>query len=492
MTTPDSEDSLRDRRVKIVATLGPASDSQAMIEQLFLAGVNVFRVNFSHGTQAEKATIIRRIRAVEEQYAMPIGVLADLQGPKIRIGTVPNGAIALPTGSVLELALADPDLALPSQQADALRVLLPHPEVFAAVIPGDQIKIDDGRIVVEVIAHSEALLRCTVLVGGELKDRKGVNIPGRYLPIPALTEKDHSDLHYALEQEVDWIALSFVQRPEDILLMRKLVGDKARIMAKIEKPTALDQLDEIVRLSDAVMVARGDLGVELPVELVPRTQKTIVAVARRLGRPVLVATQMLESMTSAPTPTRAEASDVAAAVYDGADAVMLSAETATGDYPVTVVEVMSRILRSTETDPGYLPTCRTAIPLQVNNNADAIAHAIRALADSGLFASVVTFTATGTTTYRIARERPNLPLLGLTPFSRTARQLTLVWGVYAVKTRDIATTEEMVGKATRIARRDQFAANGEQIIVTAGIPFGVPGSTNNIRCAVVGEHEKEE
>ena len=461
----------RGRSVRVLATLGPASRSPEMIERLMRAGADAFRINMSHGVQADHAPVIAAIRALEKSVSRPTTILADLQGPKLRVGTFVGGKVELRNGATFVL---DRD----ETPGDATRATVPHREIFAALKVGARLLLDDGKIVLRVTALDGDRAETRVEVGGVLSDRKGLNVPDVVVPMAALTAKDRADLAFALDAGVDWVALSFVQRPDDLAEARKLVQGRAALLAKIEKPAALDCLDAIVELADAVMVARGDLGVELPPEAVPPAQKRIVEVARRMGRPVVVATQMLESMITAPTPTRAEVSDVATAIYDGADAVMLSAESAAGAWPVESVAMMDRIARQVETDPGYARRLHFTETKADPTTADALAEAARDIAVTVGARAIVCFTLSGSTARRVSRERPSVPLLVLTPNRDTARRAGLLWGVHAVTTRDVANFEEMVAKAKRMALRHGLAKGGDRVIVMAGVPFGTPGSTN--------------
>jgi pyruvate kinase len=461
----------RARKVRILATLGPASSTPEMIEKLFRAGADAFRINMSHGDQESKIPVIAAIRALERSIGRPTTILADLQGPKLRIGRFRGGRITLRTGQGFRLDRK-------AAAGDEHRVGLPHLEIFQAIEVGARLLLDDGKVVLRVTTLEPEAIVTEVEVGGPLSDNKGLNVPDVVVPMAALTEKDRSDLDFALEQGVDWIALSFVQRPEDLAEARKLIGGRAALLAKIEKPAALARLDEIVEMADAVMVARGDLGVELPPEAVPPAQKRIVETARRLGRPVIVATQMLESMIKAPTPTRAEVSDVATAIYDGADAVMLSAESAAGDWPEESVAMMNRIAISVESDPAYAARVHFTETLPDPTTADALSEAAFDIARTVSARGIICFTTSGSTARRIARERPQVPLLVLTPKAETARRLGLLWGVHAVKTRDVTSFEEMVAKSKRMALRHGIAAGGDRLILMAGVPFGTPGSTN--------------
>lgn len=461
----------RQRKVRVLATLGPASRTPEMIERLYRAGADAFRVNMSHGTHEDHKATISAIRSLEKILGRPTTILADLQGPKLRVGAFETGRVTIDTGAEFQL---DHDPA----PGDTNRVCLPHPEIFRALKVGARLLLDDGKLVLRVLEMTESGMKTRVEVGGVLSNHKGLNVPDVVVPLAALTEKDRADLAFALDQGVDWIALSFVQRPEDLSEARRLIAGRAALLAKIEKPAALDRLDEILEMADAVMVARGDLGVELPPEAVPPAQKRIVEAARRLGRPVVVATQMLESMITAPTPTRAEVSDVATAIYDGADAVMLSAESAAGAWPEESVAMMDRIAVSVESDPTYLERIHFTVTRPDPTTADALAEAAGAIAHTTSAAAILCFTTSGSTARRISRERPSVPLMVLTPNQETARRLGLLWGVHAVTTKDIKDFEEMVAKSKRMALRHGIAKKGDRVVVMAGVPFGTPGSTN--------------
>ncbi|MHA0319274.1 pyruvate kinase [Sphingomonas melonis] len=461
----------RSRKVRVLATLGPASNSPEMIATLFQAGADAFRVNMSHGDQQSKVAVIEAIRALEKEFGRPTTILADLQGPKLRVGKFDGGRTVLEHNSTFVLD-RDPT------PGDATRVELPHKEIFEAIEPGARLLLDDGKLVLRVTDHDSDRITTVVEVGGPLSNNKGLNVPDVVLPMAALTEKDRSDLAFAVDQGVDWIALSFVQRPEDLWEARKLIGGKAALLGKIEKPQAIDRLEEIVEACDGVMVARGDLGVELPPQSVPPLQKRIVETARRLGRPVVVATQMLESMIQSPSPTRAEVSDVATAIYDGADAIMLSAESAAGQWPVESVAMMNSIGVSVESDPMHGDRVHFTVMRPDPTTADALAEAAKQIAKTVSATAIICFTTSGSTARRIARERPSVPLLVLTPNRDTARRLGLLWGTHAVHTRDVESFEDMVGKAKRMALRTGIAHAGDRVIVMAGVPFRTPGSTN--------------
>jgi pyruvate kinase len=474
----------RARKVKILATLGPASSDARMIRKLMVAGADAFRINMSHGERRQKARLVESIRALEKEFHRPTTIVFDLQGPKLRVGHFDGGGALLEKGKRF---VFDRDGA----PGDKGRVELPHPELFQAVKAGANILVDDGKVRLKVIEADDARIVTEVLVGGRISDNKGVNVPNVLVPIPALTKKDRGDLAFALDQRADWIALSFVQRPEDVAEARSLIGERALLMAKIEKPAAIDSLNDIIALSDGVMVARGDLGVELPPEDVPPLQNRIVACARQFGKPVVVATQMLESMITSPTPTRAEVSDVATAIYDGADAVMLSAESAAGQYPAEAVAMMDRIAVSVEKDPTYQARVHFTQTRLEPTTADALAGSARQIASTISATVMVCYTSSGSTARRIARERPSVPLLAMSASLNTSRRMGLLWGVHAVHTRDVASFEEMVEKGKRMALRHRIATGGDRVVLMAGIPFGTAGSTNVLHVVRLSGDELE-
>ncbi|GJI93437.1 pyruvate kinase [Duganella caerulea] len=461
-----------------MATLGPASSSKEAIQALFEAGADVFRFNFSHGTHQDHQARCNIVREIERGAGRPIAILADLQGPKLRVGQFAEGRVTLVAGQ--EFAL-DRD----TSPGNAQRVCLPHPELFEVIDSGQSLLLDDGKLRLAVVANEGRVIRTRVVNGGVLSDRKGVNVPDVVLPIPALTEKDLRDLDFALEMGADWIALSFVQRPEDLVQARAIVGTRAALLAKLEKPAALDELDAIVAVSDAIMVARGDLGVEVPPERVPGVQKRILRACRLQGKPIVIATQMLESMISAPVPTRAEASDVASAIYDGADAVMLSAESASGAYPTEAVSIMDRIICEVEKDPLYRQMIDAQNQAPMPNSGDAICSALRDVTQIVGAVATVTYTSSGHTSLRAARERPMAPILSITPNLSTARRLALAWGVHSTVSADVRNVDRMVAAACQAALREGFGQPGDQIAITAGVPFGQPGSTNLLRIAQI-------
>ena len=469
----------RRRKTKILATLGPASSSPEQMKALFEAGVDIFRINMSHTDHTLLKELHGRARALEGEVGRPIGILVDLQGPKIRLGKLPGGKILLKEGARIKLVRAassdDPDV-LP----------IPHGEVFAALKQKHCLLIDDGKIRLRTFSSKPDSAEAFVEIGGEVKDKKGVNLPDTLLPVSAMTDKDRRDLDAALNLSVDWIALSFVQRADDVAELKKIVRGRAGVLAKIEKPKAIECLDEILELSDAVMVARGDLGVELPLETVPGRQKEIIRAARRAGKPVGVATQMLESMIHTPAPTRAEVSDVATAVFEGADAVMLSAETAAGSYPVEAVQMMDRIAHAVESETLYHSIIDAQRAPPEENTPDAIMAAVQQVTHTVHARAIVCWTKSGSTSLRAARERPDAPIIVLTPSLETARRLSIVWGLHCVTGEDAHDLDDVVERAAQIAYSEGFAKAGERIVVTAGVPLGTPGATNLLRVAFVG------
>jgi pyruvate kinase len=469
----------RRRKIKILATLGPSSNTAEKINQLFLAGADLFRINMSHTSHDEMRALIKCIRDTEAAHDRPIGIVADLQGPKLRIGKFADQKVDLEVGQTFIL---DSD----ETPGDAKRVMLPHQEIFSALEPGHTVLLNDGRVRLKVTDAERHRAVTEVVLGRELSDRKGVSLPDTLIRSGALTEKDRRDLDAALAADVDWVALSFIQRPDDIADARKTVQGRAGIMAKIEKPQAVQQLESIMELADAVMVARGDLGVEMPLEAVPGVQKQITRTARKLGKPAVVATQMLESMISAPVPTRAEVSDVATAVFEGADAVMLSAESAAGQYPIEAVQTMDRIAEAVEQDKLYPTIIQAQRPEPESTGADTITSAARQIGEMLGLAAIVCYTSSGSTGMRASRERPNVPVIALSPIRRTARRLSLVWGLHCVQTTDAHNVDEMVNHACAIAFQEGFAQPGQRVIITAGVPFGTSGATNLLRIAFVG------
>jgi len=468
----------RNRNAKIIATLGPASATLEGIQKLFETGADVFRLNCSHSTFAELEDRIGKIRTLERRSGRPIAIMLDLQGPKLRIGQLARSPVTLVEGQGYRLDLEE-------KPGDASRAPLPHPEIFAAIEPGTDLLLDDGKLRLRVTECASDFADTVVVTGGDLSDRKGVNVPDVVLPLSPFTEKDTRDLAFGLDIGVDWVAPSFIQRSDDLAELRNMVGDRAAILTKLEKPAAIDHLDAIIAASDGVMVARGDLGVELPPERVPRVQKSIIRKCRTAGKPVVVATQMLESMIQSPVPTRAEASDVAGAIYDGADAVMLSAETAAGSYPEEAVAIMDRIIAEVEQDSQYRVGIDANLPDPQPTPADAICDALHSIVHTLPVAATVTYTSSGFSTLRAARERPEAPILSLTPSVDTARRLSLVWGVHSVQTPDIQRVQEMVGRACEVALRESFAEVGETLVIIAGMPFGISGTTNMLRIAQV-------
>jgi pyruvate kinase len=469
----------RQRRSKIVATLGPASGEQAIISRLFEAGADVFRINMSHTSHARMRELVAAIRAVEAEHGRPIGILVDLQGPKLRLGAFKNDYATIDKGQDF---VFDTDPA----PGDATRVHLPHAEIFAAIKPGDTLLIDDGKLRLIATDTGPARIVARVEIGGKVSNRKGVSLPDTVIPLAALAPKDLADLEAALDAGIDWVALSFIQRPEDIAEAKKITRGRAAVMAKIEKPQAVARLEDILDLADALMVARGDLGVEMPLEKVPGVQKDMTRACRRAGKPVVVATQMLESMIASPVPTRAEVSDVATAIFDGADAVMLSAESAAGQYPIEAVATMNRIAEQVERDGNYLPSLHVLHTEPEATGADAIAAAARQVAETLDLSAIVCWTTSGSTGLRVSRERPQCPIVAISPIVTAGRKLSVVWGIHGVIAEDAHDLDDMIDRACRLAFKEGFAKAGQRIIVVAGVPLGTPGATNMMRIAFVG------
>ncbi|CUH78278.1 pyruvate kinase [Tropicibacter naphthalenivorans] len=470
----------RDRKTKIVATLGPASNTYEMIRKLHEAGADVFRLNMSHGSHPEIAERHKMIRQVEKDLDSPIAILADLQGPKLRVGVFANDSEELEWGETFRLDLDE-------TPGTHKRVNLPHPEIFAALEVGSHLLVNDGKISLRVEECGEDFANCIVETGGTISNRKGVNVPDVVLPLAALSEKDRKDLEFVCALGVDWLALSFVQRPEDVMEARELAGGRASILSKIEKPAAVKSFDDILAVSDGIMVARGDLGVELPVQNVPPIQKRLVRKCRAAAKPVIVATQMLESMIESPMPTRAEVSDVATAIYEGTDAVMLSAESAAGDYPIEAVTTMNNVAIEVESDSTYVEIIEASRTAQRNSVADGIVAAAREIAETTNIKSICCFTSSGTTAALVARERPRVPIIAMTSCRGTARRHALTWGTQSVMTGELERFKQAVVNAARAARANGYADENDQIVVTAGVPFNQPGTTNILRVAPCDE-----
>ena len=470
----------RHRNVKIVATLGPASNDYQTIKALHEAGADVFRLNMSHGTHEDIAERHKIIRMIEKELNSPIAILADLQGPKLRVGVFANGEEELVEGATFRLDLTD-------APGDVTRVNLPHPEIFAALRPDAHLLVNDGKIRLRVTSCSRDHADCVVITGGTISNRKGVNVPDVVLPLAALSDKDRKDLEFACELGVDWLALSFVQRPEDLMEARELARGRAAILSKIEKPSAVERFNDILNVSDGIMVARGDLGVELPVQNVPPIQKRLVRRCRAAAKPVIVATQMLESMIESPMPTRAEVSDVATAIYEGADAIMLSAESAAGNYPIEAVTTMNNVAVEVESDPTYREVIEASRTAERQSVADGIVAAAREIAETTDIKAICCYTQSGTTALLTARERPRVPIIAMTSLMSTARRLALTWGTNCVMSGEKIRFKEAVVSAVRAALAEGYATQNDQIVITAGVPFNIPGTTNILRVAPCNE-----
>ena len=470
----------RQRNIKIVATLGPSSSDYDTIKALHLAGADVFRLNMSHGSHEDIAERHEIIRQIEAELNSPIAILADLQGPKLRVGTFKNGVEEITENEKFRLDLKD-------EVGTKDRVQLPHPEIFQALHEGAHLLINDGKIKLIVEKCGPEFADCLVLNGGEISDRKGVNVPDVILPLAALSEKDRADLEFICDLGIDWLALSFVQRAEDILEARNLIAGRASVISKIEKPSAVKSFDDILKVSDGVMVARGDLGVELPVQNVPPIQKRLVRKCRAAAKPVIVATQMLESMIESPMPTRAEVSDVATAIYEGSDAIMLSAESAAGQFPILAVETMNNVAIEVESDPTYTEVMEASRRAKRNSVADGIVSAAREIAETTDIKAICCFTQTGTTALLTARERPRVPIIALSSEIETARRLALTWGTNCVLSGSKTRFKEAVVSAVRAALAEGLANETEQVVITAGVPFNITGTTNILRVAPCNE-----
>ena len=470
----------RHRNVKIVATLGPASNDYQTIKALHEAGADVFRLNMSHGTHEDIAERHKIIRMIEKELNSPIAILADLQGPKLRVGVFANGEEELVEGATFRLDLTN-------APGDVTRVNLPHPEIFAALRPDAHLLVNDGKIRLRVTSCSRDHADCVVITGGTISNRKGVNVPDVVLPLAALSDKDRKDLEFACELGVDWLALSFVQRPEDLMEARELARGRAAILSKIEKPSAVERFNDILNVSDGIMVARGDLGVELPVQNVPPIQKRLVRRCRAAAKPVIVATQMLESMIESPMPTRAEVSDVATAIYEGADAIMLSAESAAGNYPIEAVTTMNNVAVEVESDPTYREVIEASRTAERQSVADGIVAAAREIAETTDIKAICCYTQSGTTALLTARERPRVPIIAMTSLMSTARRLALTWGTNCVMSGEKIRFKEAVVSAVRAALAEGYATQNDQIVITAGVPFNIPGTTNILRVAPCNE-----
>jgi pyruvate kinase len=460
--------------------LGPSSSDYDTIKALHLAGADVFRLNMSHGSHEEIAERHEIIRQIEAELNSPIAILADLQGPKLRVGTFKNGVQEITENEKFRLDLKD-------EVGTKDRVQLPHPEIFQALHEGAHLLINDGKIKLIVEKCGPEFADCLVLNGGEISDRKGVNVPDVILPLAALSEKDRADLEFICDLGIDWLALSFVQRAEDILEARNLIAGRASVISKIEKPSAVKSFDDILKVSDGVMVARGDLGVELPVQNVPPIQKRLVRKCRAAAKPVIVATQMLESMIESPMPTRAEVSDVATAIYEGSDAIMLSAESAAGQFPILAVETMNNVAIEVESDPTYTEVMEASRRAKRNSVADGIVSAAREIAETTDIKAICCFTQTGTTALLTARERPRVPIIALSSEIGTARRLALTWGTNCVLSGSKTRFKEAVVSAVRAALAEGLANETEQVVITAGVPFNITGTTNILRVAPCNE-----
>ena len=461
------------RKTKILATIGPSSEKITKIEKLISSGVDAFRINCSHTTESQFESYIKNIRKVEKKLKKPIGILIDLQGPKLRIGEIENN-IPLKRGQKLLFINS-------KKSSKSNEVPLPEEKVFKSIKVNHPIFIDDGKIKLKVLKVYKNIIETKVLLEGVLKSKKGINLPETVLKNSALTSKDKKNVKKGIELGVDWIALSFIQSPEDIKDLRKICKKNVSIMAKIEKPTALNHINKITELADGLMIARGDLGVELPIQDVPSWQKRIIREARMQGKPVVVSTQMLESMITSKTPTRAEVSDVATAVFEGSDAVMLSAESAIGDNPELAVKMMDKIAHSVEKNPNYSSILSAQLEETPDSTPDAIATAARSLASELNSPIIVCYTESGSTGIKVSRVRPKQMILTVTPIIKTARKLTLVWGVKCIVQKDANNLEQMIRMTKAYSKKEKIIKIGEKMVITAGLPLKKLGTTNLIR-----------
>ncbi len=469
---------LRNRNTKIIATLGPSSSSPVKIHSLFQAGADIFRLNFSHGTHEDHRRRVFHIRQYEKRLGRPIAILGDLQGPKFRIGNFKNGSVLLKNNQKFSLDLNE-------KLGDDSRIFLPHPEIFKSVKKNNRILIDDGKIILNIQSVNSEQIVTEVINGGRISNKKGVNIPEVFVKVSSLTKKDIKDLELCLNLSLDYVALSFVQKANDLVKLKKITGDQTAIMAKFEKPLAIKRMEEILKHCDAAMVARGDLGVEMPPEEVPIIQKRLVDACRNHGKPIVVATQMLDSMVNSPSPTRAEASDVATAVFDSVDCVMLSAETALGKFPIDSVKIMDRIIRGVENDFSYRQLLESKKIKLEETTSDAISSAASQVVKTVLAKAIFTYTRSGGTAKRAARERPTVPIIGLSPERLTARQLALIWGVHNIHALEPKSFSGMIENACDVAKKEKIVKRGDYVVITAGAPIGVSGSTNNLRIAKI-------
>lgn len=466
------------RKTKIVCTIGPASRVYDVIEKLIRMGMNVARLNFSHGSYKEHLQVIENIRQASLKIGQPIAILQDLGGPKIRVGKIIKEPIFLKEGS--SFILTNRKVA-----GDEQEVSLTFPSLPQKVKKGDCIFLADGTLELKVKEFTSTDIICRVVRGGKLTSHQGVNIPNISMDIPSLTEKDYQDILFGIKNKVDFIGLSFIRRAEDVLKVRKILkenkAEEISLIAKIEKKEAVDNLKEIIEASDGIMVARGDLGVEIPLENVPLVQKNIIKKCNFVGKPVITATQMLVSMMSNPRPSRAEVTDVANAILDGTDAIMLSEETAIGNFPLEAVETMNRIAISAEGAIDYEKILSERSISVKPTNADAISHATCQVALDLKVKAIVTFTFSGSTARMVSRYRPPVPIIAASTQDSTVKKLTLSWGVYPFKTEELADTDDMITRSRKVALETGLVRPGEKIVVTAGIPFRVPGSTNLLK-----------
>ena len=468
------------RHTKIVATIGPASDNEDLLNKLVEGGLDVARLNFSHGTYEEHGRRIEIIKQIAAKYDKYIGIMLDTKGPEVRVGELPQGEMSLEKG--MEVLL--------SHQFGTGIIPITYSGLPDDVEVGVQILLDDGLIGLEVEAIRQDKIKCRVLNGGILKSNKGVNVPGILLELPPVTDKDVADIRFGVEQKVDFIAASFIRRAADILEIRRILEEKGadiNILAKIETQAAVNNIDEILQVADGIMVARGDLGVEIPSEEVPLVQKEIIKKCNMAGKPVITATQMLDSMISSPRPTRAEASDVANAIFDGTDAIMLSGETAAGKYPIESLDMMDRIARRTEQALDFKKKVQERHDRFTPSVTESISHASSTISRELDTAAIITPTESGSTARMVSKYRPQVPIIAASPHVKVLRKLSLVWGVTSVKVAETDGTDDMINASVTAALGKRLIVHGDMVVITAGLPVGVAGTTNLVKVHVVGE-----
>ncbi len=473
------------RKTKIVCTIGPASQSKKVFIELVKSGLNVARLNFSHGNHEEHLERIKMINEVRDELGIPVAILLDTKGPEIRTGTFKEDAVELEEGQ--EFILTTEDI-----QGDSTKCAISYKGLPKDVVEGDKILIDDGLIELEVVENPlNNEIKCIVKNGGTVKDRKGVNVPGVKINLPAITEKDVNDIKFGINQGIDFIAASFIRKAQDVIEIRRILEENdaeyVHIISKIENQEGLDNIDEIIEVSDGIMVARGDLGVEIPTEMIPLAQKIMISKCNKAGKPVITATQMLDSMIRNPRPTRAEVTDVANAIFDGTDAIMLSGETAAGKYPIEAVKTMANIAKTTEDSLDYEAILKKRSIDKETSVTYAISHATCTTAQDLGASAIITATSSGFTARMVSKFRPKAPIIAATTSRQIMRRSVLSWGVYPVLMKEVKSTDEIFDLAIQKAMDDEYIHHGDLVVITAGVPVGVAGATNLIKVEIVGE-----